>query len=383
MLPNAIILLRELIATPSISSTLPAFDQPNLDVIEKLAQWCESLGFRCEIMKIADGKANLIATLGSGNGGLVLSGHTDTVPFDAQKWTFNPFQLTEFEGKFYGLGTSDMKGFFALALTAAKQFVGKPLKRPLILLATCDEETTMAGAQALVDARQPLASCALIGEPTGLKPVRLHKGIMMEGIKIIGKSGHSSDPKLGNNALEAMHQVIGTLLNWRDELQQKHQHTGFIIPVPTLNLGHVHGGDNPNRICGECELHLDIRPLPTMKLKEIREELHFKVEQVLKEKGFKIEFSQLFSGIEAMETSKHADIVKITEKLTGYEAQSVAFGTEAPYLQQLGCETIILGAGDIDQAHQPDEFLALNRIQPMIDILTRLIAHYCLEEIHV
>jgi len=120
-----------------------------------------------------------------------------------------------------------------------------------------------------------------------------------------------------------------------------------------------------------------------MKLKELREELHFRVEQTLKEKGFKIEFSPLFSGIEAMETSKHADIVKMTEKLTGYEAQSVAFGTEAPYLQQLGCETIILGAGDIDQAHQPDEFLASNRIQPMIDILTRLIAHYCVEEHHV
>lgn len=383
MLPNVITLLRELIVLPSMSSTLPAFDQSNMAVIEKLAQWCESLGFRCEIMPVAVGKANLIATLGSGNGGLVLSGHTDTVPFDAKKWKFNPFQLTEYEGKFYGLGTSDMKGFFALALTAAQQFVGKPLKRPLILLATCDEETTMAGAQALVNARKPHASRALIGEPTGLKPIRLHKGMMMEGIKIIGKSGHSSDPALGNNALEAMHQVIGMLLNWRQELQQKHQHIGFIVPVPTLNFGHIHGGDNPNRICGECELHLDMRPLPNMKLKELREELYFKIEQTLKDTPFKFETFPLFSGIEAMETSKHADIVKMTEKLTGYEAQSVAFGTEAPYLQQLGCETIILGAGNIDQAHQPDEFLALNQIQPMIDILTRLIAHYCLEEIHV
>jgi acetylornithine deacetylase len=381
MLPKVITLLRELIATPSMSSPLPVFDQSNLAVINKLAQWCESLGFRCEIMPIAKGKANLIATLGTGHGGLVLSGHTDTVPYDAQKWRFDPFQLIEYEGKFYGLGTSDMKGFFALALTAAQQFVAKPLKRPLILLATCDEETTMAGAQALVDARQPLASRALIGEPTGLKPVRLHKGMMMEGIKIIGKSGHSSDPALGHSALEAMHKVIGTLLNWRQELQQYHQYSDFIVPVPTLNFGHIHGGDNPNRICGECELHLDIRPLPKMKLKDIREELHFKVEQTLKETPFQIEFYPLFSGIEAMETSKHADIVKITEKLTGYEAQSVAFGTEAPYLQQLGCETIILGAGDIDQAHQPDEFLALDRIQPMIDILTRLITHYCLEDI--
>jgi len=382
MLPNVITLLRELIALPSISSMLPALDQSNLAVIEKLAQWCESVGFRCEIMPVADGKANLIATLGTGKGGLVLSGHTDTVPFDTQQWQFDPFQLTEFEGKFYGLGTSDMKGFFALALTAAQAFVDKPLKRPLILLATCDEETTMAGAQALVNARKPHANYALIGEPTGLKPVRLHKGIMMESIKILGQSGHSSNPALGKNAIEAMHLVIGDILNWRQQLQQKHQHTGFIIPTATVNLGHVHGGDSPNRICGECELHLDLRPLPSMSLKELREELHFRVEKILKETGFKFEINPLFSGIEAMETPAHADLVKITEKLTGYQSQSVAFATEAPYLKQLGFETIILGAGDIDQAHQPNEFLALNRIQPMIDILKQLIAHYCLEENH-
>lgn len=382
MLPNVITLLKELIALPSISSMLPALDQSNLAVIEKLAQWSESVGFRCEIMPVADGKANLIATLGTGKGGLVLSGHTDTVPFDTQKWQFDPFQLTECEGKFYGLGTSDMKGFFALALTAAQAFADKPLKKPLILLATCDEETTMAGAQALVDARQPHANYALIGEPTGLKPVRLHKGIMMESIKIVGKSGHSSDPALGKNAIEAMHAVIGEILIWRQQLQQKHQHTGFIVPIPTLNLGHVHGGDSPNRICGECELHLDLRPLPSMTLKELREELHFRVEKILKETGFNFEINPLFSGIEAMETPSHADIVKITEKLTGYQSQSVAFATEAPYLKQLGFETIILGAGDIDQAHQPNEFLALSRIQPMIDILKQLIAHYCLEENH-
>ncbi|MEY3218861.1 MAG: acetylornithine deacetylase [Pseudomonadota bacterium] len=382
MLPNVITLLQKLIALPSMSSALAAFDQSNMPVIEQLAQWCESLGFCCEIMPVAPGKANLIATLGTGSGGLILSGHTDTVPFDAQHWQSDPFQLTEFENKLYGLGTSDMKGFFALALTAAQLFANKPLKRPLILLATCDEETTMSGAQALVAARRPHANYAVIGEPTGLKPIRLHKGMMMEGIKITGKSGHSSDPALGKNALEAMHQVIGELMTWRKELQQKHQHKAFVVPVPTLNFGHICGGDSPNRICGECELHLDLRPLPTMKLKELREELHFRVEKTLKEQGFNFEMFPLFSGIEAMETPANATIVKICEKLTGYQAQSVAFGTEAPYFQQLGCETIILGAGHIDQAHQPNEFLALDQLNPMIDILTRLIAHFCLEDNH-
>lgn len=146
-------------------------DQGNLTVIEHLASWAETLGFRCEIMSVAPGKANLIATLGEGPGGLVFAGHTDTVPFDGAKWQSDPFTLTERDGRLFGLGTADMKGFFPLVLEAAEAAVaavrrGESLKAPVIILATCDEETSMAGAKALVAAGKPKARFAVIGEPT-------------------------------------------------------------------------------------------------------------------------------------------------------------------------------------------------------------------------
>ncbi len=204
----------------------------------------------------------------------------------------------------------------------------------------------------------------------------MHKGIFMEAIHLRGQSGHSSDPALGNSALEGMYQVIGELLKWRSELQAAFMDPSFQVPVPTMNFGHIRGGDNPNRICADCELHLDLRLLPGMDLEELRALLRQRVHHVLKGSGLEIKFVPLFEGIPAMETSSQAEIVQVAERLTKRSAEAVAFGTEAPFLQALGMETIVLGPGDIEQAHQPDEFIALNRLQPMIDILTQLIIAY-------
>jgi len=229
-----------------------------------------------------------------------------------------------------------------------------------------------------VAAGHPKARYAVIGEPTGLRPVRMHKGIFMEAIRLRGQSGHSSDPSLGNNALEGIYQVIGELLKWRKQLQATHVNPLFHIPVPTMNLGHLHGGDNPNRICADCELQLDLRPLPGMDMEELRAVLRQRVQQVLEGSGLEIEFVPLSEGTPAMETSAQTEIVQVAERLTKHTASAVAFGTEAPYLTALGMDTIVLGPGDIAQAHQPDEFIALNRLQPMIDVLTQLIRHFCL-----
>ena len=194
LLPDTLTMLHRLIAAPSISSATKALDQSNLTVIEHLHEWLAQLGFQTEVMHVPGhaGKANLIATLGSGPGGLVLAGHTDTVPCDPELWRSDPFFLTERDSRLYGLGTCDMKGFFPLAIEAARQFVDTPLQQPLIILATADEESSMSGARALVDAGRPLARAAVVGEPTSLKPIRMHKGILMEGIRIQGRSGHSS-----------------------------------------------------------------------------------------------------------------------------------------------------------------------------------------------
>ncbi len=378
--PSLLHMIETLVSTPSVSSSDASLDQGNLAVIEHLAGWLADSGFSVEVMTLPGDsrKANLIATLGSGTGGLVLSGHTDTVPYDEGKWQHDPFSLTQANQRLYGLGTSDMKAFLALAIEASRGLRAGDLKEPLILLATADEETSMAGAKALVDRGLPQARHAIIGEPTGLRPVRMHKGMMMEAINLQGHSGHSSDPALGNSALEAMYSVIGALREWRNELQQKYYDACFAVPVPTLNLGHIHGGDNPNRICAECELHIDLRPLPGMDPQQLREELHQRTLATLRDSGIQVSFKSLFDGVPAMETPASAAIVQLAEKLTGHSSEAVAFGTEAPYFNQLGIETVILGPGDIDQAHQPDEYLALDRLTPTIEILEQMINTICI-----
>jgi len=379
-IPALLDMISNLIATPSVSSVNPALDQGNLAVIELLANWLDDSGFDIEIMRLPGepAKANLIATLGRGSGGLVLAGHTDTVPYDEGRWRHDPFRLTRSDQKLYGLGTSDMKSFMALVLEAVRELQAGDLQEPLVLLATADEETSMSGARTLVEHNRPQARHALIGEPTGLRPVRMHKGILMEAIRLTGQSGHSSDPALGNSALEAMHIVLGTLINWRKELQARHHSPFFAVPVPTLNLGHIHGGDNPNRICASCDLHIDLRPLPGMDLQELRDELRNRVLSVLQDTGIEAAFESLFEGIPAMETPATARIVQLAEKLTGHTPEAVAFGTEAPYLGQLGMETVILGPGDIAQAHQPDEFIRLDRLAPTVDLLKSLISTVCI-----
>jgi len=200
----------------------------------------------------------------------------------------------------------------------------------------------------------------------------------MECIRLTGRSGHSSNPALGLNALDGMHKVIGEILEWRGELRKKHHNPLFEVAFPTVNLGHIHGGDNPNRICADCELHFDIRPLPGMGITELRGELTQRLNDLLADSGLRLEHIPLFDGIPAMDTSATSAIVQATERLTGYPAEAVAFGTEGPYLNQLGMETVILGPGHIDQAHQPDEYLALDQIDPGVTLIKRLIKQFCL-----
>lgn len=375
-------MLERLISIPSISSASPEWDRSNEAVVNTLAEWLEPLGFAVEIMPVPGmpGKFNLIATLGSGPGGLVLSGHTDTVPFDDQRWQSDPFKLTERDDRWYGLGTCDMKGFFALVIDAVRKMADQPLRQPLIVLATADEESSMNGARALAEAGRPKGRYAVIGEPTGLKPVRMHKGIMMERLVFEGQSGHSSDPSLGRNAMEGMHAAISQLLALRSDWQARYQNPNFKVQVPTLNLGCIYGGDNPNRICANCELHFDLRPLPGMDMDTLRQAILDQVEPEARSRELGLRFEPLFDGVPPFETSADAELVKVCERLTGHTAEAVAFATEAPWLQKLGMETLVMGPGHIDQAHQPDEYLDLSQVKPAVDILSRLIQHFCLDD---
>ncbi len=375
--------LGEVIKLPSVSSADPHIDMSNRPVIDYLAQELGDLGFKCEILSSPAGKSgeekfNLIATYGSGPGGLVLSGHTDTVPFDGELWSQDPFSLTEKDNRLYGLGVTDMKGFFPLVMAACAPLLEKEFKAPLIVLATADEETSMQGARTIAELGRPRARAAVIGEPTGMKPVRNHKGIMMESIRLTGASGHSSDPGLGRNALEAMHEVIADLMVYRQELGQRYNNPLFEIPVPTLNLGVIHGGDNPNRICGHCKLEFDIRLMPGMNIDTTREEIKQRVHGIVDPMGIEFAMEPLFSGVPAFFAGENSKLLEQAEKLTGHSGISVAFGTEGPFLQELGMDTIIMGPGNIDQAHQPDEYMSLDMLNPCVDVLEKLIIAHCL-----
>lgn len=378
--------LGDLVAIPSVSSTSAQFDQSNRAMIERLQSELDALGFCTQVQDIDNTtgkpKQNLIAHIGPfddpSRRGLLLSGHTDTVPCNPELWHSDPFTLTERDDRLYGLGSTDMKGFIAIAIEAAQAFAGQRLEHSLSLLMTADEESSMSGARHLADQGEALARHAIIGEPTGLQPIRSHKGILMEALRITGRSGHSSDPALGNNALEGMHEALEVILAWRSELQARASNRDFAMPTASLNPGRIEGGDNPNRICAQCELQFDLRFLPGMEAAQLRDELHQRVAQRLHGSGLQIEWRPLFGGIPAFETAADSELIAFLEDLTGKPAGCVAFGTEGPFFNQLGMQTVIMGPGDIAVAHQPDEFLPLDSIQPTLDILDQTIRHYCL-----
>ena len=381
MLPPAIDMVRELVATPSVSSPDVRFDQSNRGVIDLVAEWAAALGLavRIEALPGESGKANLIATLGEGEDGLVLSGHTDTVPYNAARWTDDPFVLTERDGKLHGLGTADMKGFFAAALHAIARFDRGQLQQPITLLGTADEESTMDGARALAQKGERLGRYAIIGEPTGLQPIRKHKGVFYVQVTVGGKAGHASNPALGVNAIEGLQLVLTALQSWRDTIGQRHHDDDFEVPGPTLNFGCITGGDSPNRICAECTLDLDIRLLPGMERAAVVTELRDVVGNALDGGPWTFDVQATGAYADAFAGPSDAEFSGAVETLCGCSAKTALFGTEAPYLAELGLQTLVLGAGDIAVAHQPDEYVTIAAIERATDVYANLIQRFCIE----
>lgn len=377
-LPPFIELYRELVATPSISATDITIDQSNESLISLLAGWFRDLGFTVEVQPVPGTrhKFNMLAKTGQGAGGLLLAGHTDTVPFDDGRWTRDPFTLTEHDNKLYGLGTADMKGFFAFIVDTLRDVDLSTLKKPLYILATADEETTMAGAKYFSETTSIRPDCAIIGEPTSLKPVRAHKGHLSQMIRIQGQSGHSSDPARGVNAIELMHESITELMTLRNTLKERYRHDDFAIPYPTMNFGHIHGGDAANRICACCELHMDIRPLPGLSLNDLEGLLNEALAPVSERWPGRLTVGELHPPIPGYECPREHELVQVVEKLLGTETEVVNYCTEAPFIQTL-CPTLVLGPGSINQAHQPDEYIDTAFIKPTRELIAQVVHHFC------
>ena len=373
-------MLNTLVGIPSISSKNPVLDQSNRHVIDCLADWFEDLGFTIKIIPSKDlvGKYNLVANSGSGEKGLVFSGHSDTVPFDEKKWSSNPFALRQVDGRLYGLGVCDMKCFFPLIVDAVRQVSLPSLRKNLYVIATADEESTMSGIRTLYELGLPKAEYAVIGEPTLLKPVHMNKGVDMQGVRIIGIPGHSSNPARGKNAIDGTIKVIQSLMVWRDELIKLYPSPDFEVPYPTINFGRIFGGDSPNRICPSCEFHMDIRLVPGMDIEQTRADLTSRIHDAIDNDGFAFEIFPLCPGIPPMLTSEDSPLVKQAELLTGEKARTVLFTTEGYFYNALGMDTIIFGPGDINTAHKPDEYIETAMLEPAVNVYQSLIQHFCI-----
>ncbi|MCY3540300.1 MAG: acetylornithine deacetylase [Gammaproteobacteria bacterium] len=377
-LPNFSEMLGALVQTPSVSNLSRELDCSNRAVVELLATWLEDLDFDISIQTLPnESKFNLVARKGKGRGGLLLSGHTDTVACNADQWTSDPFELKSSDGKLYGLGTCDMKGFFPTILEILEHTSATKLTAPITVLATADEETDMAGARHLLDTEVLTAEAAIIGEPTSLETVTAHKGIFTMKISTRGKSAHSSNPNLGVNALEGMHQILSALLDYRDALRERYHDHAFNIPYPTMNLGCLHAGDSANRICNNAELLIDCRTLPGMSSVEVAEELKNHLVSLESKIGMPIDVELGMPPIEPFSANSDSKLSKLMEQLTGRTVKTVAFGTEAPFLQRMGLDTIVFGPGSIDQAHQVDEYLSLDQVRTAQDTLVRVLDVYC------
>ena len=208
-------------------------------------------------------------------------------------------------------------------------------------------------------------------------PVIMHKGHMSEGIRITGHSGHSSDPDKGLNAIEIMHLVIGELKKVQQLFKDKYHNEHFEVPYPTLNFGAINGGDSANRICGCCDLHIDMRPIPGITTTELFITVKDSLKEIAKRYPGSVDVHHLHEPIPSYQCPQHSDLITQAEIYTGNQAQSANYCTEAPFIEQLGCDTIVLGPGHIAQAHQPNEYLDLSFVKPTQEVIKKLIQRYC------
>ena len=371
-------ILGDLIAFPTVSSA------SNLDLIAYAADLLGDAGASVSVNRDGTGaKANLFATLGpAGDGGIVLSGHTDVVPVEGQDWTSDPFRMVERDGRLYGRGACDMKGFIAACLAMAPRYAALGLKRPLHFAFTYDEEIGCFGAQALVGeiARAGIRpAVAIVGEPTGMRVIEGHKGCYEYTTEFTGLEGHGSQPDRGVNAVEYAARYINRLLDLGEALKPRAPAgSRFDPPWSTLQVGCIHGGAARNIIAGHCSVEWEMRPVQQSDAGFVRDGIARHVDTVLRPAMRAVspqaDIVTLTVGeVEGLQVVPESEARAIVCELTGQSgADVVAFGTEAGLFQAAGMSAVICGPGSISQAHKPDEFVALDQLAACMNMLEKL-----------
>ena len=360
----------------------------NLGLIEWTRDYLAKLGARTRLTHDVSGKkANLFATLGdSARPGLILSGHTDVVPVDGQNWDTDPFKVTERDGKLYARGSADMKGFIGVALTQAPKFLealnAGRLDAPLHYALSYDEEVGCIGVRGLIrdleeNGIRP-AGC-VVGEPTSMQPIIAHKGMNRFRCTVRGREAHSSYVTHGVNAIEYAARLVVYIRQIADRLAEfEKRDYGFTVPYTTLSTGLIRGGIASNVIPKECEFQFDMRTLPNASADALYQEIRAQAETLSREmravdpqSGIDLEWVSQTIGLASSESDA---IVQWAMRLARSDRTGkVSYGTEAGLFQQMGVPTVILGPGDIAEAHRPNEFVALDQLAKCETFVSRIL----------
>ncbi|TFH66937.1 MAG: acetylornithine deacetylase [Gemmatimonadales bacterium] len=376
-------ILRRLVAFDSVSRN------SNLPIADFIADYLDRPGVRVRRNPSADArKPNLIIHVGPetdpyDRAGLVLSGHMDVVPADEPQWESDPFTLTDRGDAHYGRGTADMKGFLALAMNRLATIDLNALRHPLALLFTYDEELGTLGAERFAKtwpAPEELPRAVIIGEPTSLHAVRTHKGHLQMRLIFPGVSAHSGYPHLGRNAIEPAGRAIASLTSLRHELEAERPDNADLFPeVPfvALNVGTIAGGSAVNVVPDQCVVQIGLRVLPGLTGSDLVARVTSHLETAMDGEAFSIE---VIGDSPPFMLDRESVIHHHGCEVVGQaDSGSVAFATDAGWLQTVGFECLILGPGTIEVAHKPNESIPIEEFRKTVDVLDRLVRRFCLE----
>ncbi len=373
---NTINILSKLISFRTISETT------NKELAQYISNYLAKHKIKTQLFEGSTGQFNLYARIGPNvDGGMILSGHTDVVPTEGQNWTTNPFELIKKKNKLFGRGSCDMKGFIAVVLNLVPKIKIKKLKKPLHLIFSYDEEVGCIGIQKLIPFLKkikPKPTFCIVGEPTEMKLVNMHKGKKNFFVSFKGIESHSSLIENGVNAIDYCGEFINFLKILQKNLIETKNHNKFNPPYPTINIGKISGGIAVNIIPRTCELEFEIRDTPNLNTEKIIETIKTflkKTEKKMKEKDKKCSIKfKILNNFPPLETNEKKQIVNLVlEKLKSNSISSVSFGTEAGVFNKIGFETIVCGPGSIEQAHKPNEYIEEKQLKKCEDFLTKII----------
>jgi acetylornithine deacetylase len=365
-------LLKRLVAIDSTSS------RSNIEIVDLLEELVRPLGFETRRLDWRDtdgvAKTNLLCRRGPDEpGGLVLVGHTDCVPYDPA-WTDALAGVVR-DGKVFGRGTADTKGFVATALVVASRT--PPMPRPLHLWFTSDEEAGCTGAKMILADGRARPAQAIVGEPTTLVPVRAHKGYCAIDVTVVGVEGHSAFPDVGASAIQAAGRLLVEVERIAEEMKDELD-PHFDPPFTTFNVGLIHGGKARNILAGECSFSLEWRPIPGQDPERALRLLDAAAEKLASRSGNRVAVKRTPLRLDdAAVTRPDAPLVRFLETESGARARCIPFGTELPELLALGAEGCVFGPGDIRVAHRTDEFVEIAELERCAEILERGVRHFC------